>query len=137
MTTWTRDGSAIDISAHTFHVKLTPHQWLTPAGGQQTNPGYDKGGELTLIREIDESIRETESFTSYVVSRRASRTMFSPEILAEGDALPEYMCTEHRLGGLGLGPQYDMYVSFTTKEQATMFKLSFRGDVGVGFSGIN
>lgn len=132
MTTWTHDGSAIDLTTHTFHVKLTAHQWST--AGQT---GYEKGGPVVLVDDIDQTLRTSGSYKSFVVARRATRTLFAPEILAKHDILSEVLCTPQRIAGLGLGPHYDMFVSFTSKEEATLFKLSFRGDVGVGFSGIN
>lgn len=134
MTSWTRNGIETP-STHNFAVKLTSSQWTTINNGERA--GYDTGGPLHLVGDIFAAIKENDNFKSFVVGRRATRTMFVPEILIEGEMLPEYMTTAQRIGRLGLGPQYDMFISFSSKEEATLFKLSFRGDVNVGFQGIN
>lgn len=134
MTTWTRNGNEADF---VFHVKLGPNQWTTVHPDGVDRPAHDMGGEITLISEIANSIKENENFKGFQVARRATRTFFLPQIVVKDEVLPAELSTEKAIQALALGPQYDVFVSFATKEEVTLFKLSFRDGVNVGFNGIN
>lgn len=135
MTTWSRNGNT-DVELN-FHVKLGANQWTTVNPDGVERPAHDLGGDVTLINEIARSIKENENFHAFKVARRATRTFFLPQIVVREEVLPEELCTEKTIQALSLGPQYDIFVSFGSKEEVTLFKLSFRDGVNVGFGGIN
>lgn len=135
MTTWSRNGDA-NFSEFKHRVKLTSHQWST-INQNGEKPGYDLGGPLHLVRGIFDSIKSNESFNAFTLERRATKTMFFPEILVKDEPLPEHLTTAQAVQGLSMGPQYDIFISFATKEEMTLFKLSFSGNVNVGFDGVN
>lgn len=135
MTSWSRTGDD-NFEDFNFRVKLTSQQWTTNSErGEQ--PGYDFGGPVHLVKDIFRAIQADETFKAFHLERRATRTMFIPEITINGEVLPDTLTSEQNIRGLALGPQYDMFISFNTKEEMTMFKLTFSGGVGVGFQGIN
>ena len=134
MTTWTRDGKEAEF---TFHVKLGPNQWTSVHPDGVDRPAHDMGGEINFVSDIVRAIKENENFKGFQVARRATRTFFLPEIVVKDEVLPEHLCMEKTIQALALGPQYDIFVSFATKEEVTLFKLSFRDGVNVGFGGIN
>lgn len=131
ITTWSREKQTSTPESFGVHVKLSASQWVTE-GGQ---PGYDKGGKLNLIEPIFKAIKEHGSFNEFIVARRAVNTMFLPEIVLANEILPDHMTTAAAIGAIGQGTQYDMYISFKTKDEATLFKLTFRGGVDIGFAG--
>lgn len=135
LTTWSRTG-VVDAEQLTFRVKLSPQQWTT-VNAQGERPGYDHGGDVGLIGDIFNAVRQNENFSCFSVDRRASKTTFLPEIIVKDEVLPEHMTTPKAIQALGLGTQYDVYISFPSKEEMTLFKLSFSGGVNVGFQGIN
>lgn len=136
MTTWSRTGSA-DFDNFGFHIRLGTTMWTSVHADGQDRSGQDEGGEIAFIREIAEAIKDNENFNAYVVSRRATKTFFTPEIVVNGEALPESLVDPKSIRALALGPQYDIFVSFATKEEMTMFKLSFRDGVNLGYGGLN
>jgi hypothetical protein len=133
--TWSRSGSA-DFENFKFRVKLSPTQWFTP--GSPREPGHDLGGEVSIVKDIANAVAENETFQAYTVERRATRTFFVPEIVIRDEIIPEHYTGEVTIQQLALGPQYDMFISFGSKAEATLFNLTFRGGgVSVGFDGIN
>lgn len=135
MASWTRNNSE-DVNSYNFHVKLTPAQWTT-VGPQGEIAGQDHGGELKLIPGIFEQIKNNTTYSGFVVDRRATRSFFVPMIIVKNERVPDELTSPAAIGAMSLGPQYDMFISFGTKEEAALFKMSFSGGVNVGFGGIN
>ncbi len=136
MTTWARTGSA-DFDAFEFRVKLGTTMWTCVHADGQDRQGQDHGGEVNVIREIAHAMAGNENFNAYRVDRRAVKTFFTPQIVVRDETLPETLTDGKTIQSLALGPQYDIFISFGTKEEMTMFKLSFRDGVNVGYSGLN
>lgn len=135
MTTWSRSGNA-NFEQFKHRVKLSSSQWTT-INKNGERPGYDHGGPLHLVGDIFKEMKSNESFKAFSVERRATRTMFVPEIIVKDEPLPAHMITEQGIAALAQGPQYDMFISFDSKDEAALFKLSFSGGVVVGHGGIN
>lgn len=135
MQNWSRSGEA-DFENYKYRVKLAASQWFTPDSPRE--PGRDLGGTVTLAKDIVASLQENETFNGFTVERRATRTFFLPAIVVRDEPIPEEMTNEVAIQSLALGPQYDMFISFASKPEATLFNLTFRGGgVSVGFDGIN
>lgn len=121
------------MSDFPFNVKLQLSQWMTKSVHGQESIGFDIGGPVTIVKALEDKIAKNENIGDYVVGRVVEKTMFSPHILIEGDKLPEELCTTETLATLKFGTVYNIYISFQTEDEATMFQLSNASSVSIDF----
>lgn len=132
MSFWRRDDTVDRAHYFEHEVRLEPNQWCTfredSNGERKRFPGMDEGGYVYLNQDIADRVRSTNGFTAFAVCRRSLVSFFMPQIIAEGDWLPneEFEALKQKRG-MKLGKDYDIFISFPTNEQAVLFGLSCKG----------
>lgn len=125
-------------SDFTFHVPLTENHWYTvnPDDPNRIRSGYDFGGEVLLHPKIVQGIKTQEAFSgNFKIARRASKSIFGANIIVKNEVLPAHLISPEMIGSLARGIQYDVFISFNTKDEALLFKLCFPDNFDVDFGG--
>jgi hypothetical protein len=133
--TWSRNNEKLNFESFGFHVKLDNSLWATSNMGRP-HSGYDHGGEIIPNPGMLSGIEKNKLFNAFIVTRRAVAPIFTSDIILEEEILPDELTVQDVISTIGLGTQYDMFISFATQSEATIFSMSFSNGVDVGFSGL-